>query len=135
VGYTDGRLRADGSPLLYAPRLIAQAGVGVEGLQAAAWALSGGLRGLALGPRALPAGLWSAPRAQLDLRAAARRARVELAVDVENLLGTAIHDGEFVFASDWRPDDGASSALAVRHISYGPPRALSLSLSLLPPPR
>jgi TonB family protein len=64
-----------------------------------------------------------------DAGASVRLGEIELGVDAFNLLGTDWYDGEFVYASSFRP--GAAAALVpARHVTVGTPRSLFASLTL-----
>jgi TonB family protein len=82
-----------------------------------------------LGGRPLPYGEWGHDVFLLDARAALRLKEVELSVDAFNLLDAKWYDGEFVYASNFKP--GAPASLVPeRHVTVGAPRTIWVSIAL-----
>jgi outer membrane receptor protein involved in Fe transport len=64
----------------------------------------------------------------VDATAALQLSRVELSLDLFNLLDANWYDGEFAYASSF---GGRSASLVpLRHVSVGAPRTLMLSLQV-----
>ncbi len=81
-----------------------------------------------LGRRPLPFAQLGHDVFLVDATAALKVSRVELSLDVFNLLDAAWYDGEFAYASSF---GGRSASLVpLRHVSVGAPRSLMLSLQL-----
>jgi outer membrane receptor protein involved in Fe transport len=80
-----------------------------------------------LSARPLPHGEFSAPVSLLDLSASIAWKTVEIAAQVQNVLGAEYAATEFNFASHWDPD-APRSRLPARHSSAGAPRTFLLSL-------
>lgn len=81
------------------------------------------------GGKPLPYGEVARDSVLVDGLLGARLQELELRLDVENLLDTAWFDGEYTYASSFRPGAQAS-LLPARHVSVGPPRQLLLTLAL-----
>lgn len=125
--WSDGVYVETGEPIPYAPRLLGALGLSTANLPIGPVALTGGLRGWALGPRPLPGGFSSGTSAVLDLTAHADWRAWTLSLDVDNVLGSEWRDGEFLFPSRWDLSD-PESELPVRHFTAGAPRVLRLAL-------
>lgn len=82
-----------------------------------------------IGPRPLPYDEFSRTVFLWDVRAALRVGRVEVVLDVQNLLGSPWRDGEFVFPSAWGPS-AQPSLLPARHFTAGAPRQFALTLEV-----
>ncbi len=65
----------------------------------------------------------------VDLTAAVRFGEGQIGLDVYNLLDAQWFDGEFLFASNWHPSQGAS-LVPLRHVTVGAPRTVMVSLAL-----
>jgi outer membrane receptor protein involved in Fe transport len=124
VTYVDARFVDSGNPIPLAPWLVggARAIVNHEG------GFRAGLRFLGLAPRPLPHGARGAPMIALDatLGYAWRWIRVDL--ELENLLSRRLREGEYHFASHWRPGS-APSRIPVVHYVAGPPLNARLGVS------
>ena len=123
----DGRYSATGTPIPYAPRQLATAGVYVEALSVGAGRCTLGVRGWHLGPRALPDGFAAPAATVLDATAQLDWSAWQLSLDVDNVLGADWWDGSFVYPSQWSPR-GPRSELPVRHITTGSARVLRVAL-------
>lgn len=124
VTYVDARFVASGNPIPLAPWLVGHARAIVthpSGLRA-------GLQVLGMAPRPLPHGARGAPLTRLDATLAYHWERVRLSLGVENLLNQRLREGEYHYASHWRPNAEAS-ALPVIHFVAGPPLNARLSLT------
>ncbi|MEW5737995.1 MAG: TonB-dependent receptor [Myxococcota bacterium] len=93
------------------------------------WTPSVGTGLTLIGPRPLPYDEFSYAVFLWDVRAALQVGRVELTLDVQNLLGARWRDGEFVFPSYWDPP-AQPSLLPARHFTAGTPRQFSLTLEV-----
>jgi hypothetical protein len=81
-----------------------------------------------LGQRPLPFAQMGHDVFLVDATAALQLSRVELSLDVFNLLDASWYDGEFAYASSF---GGRSASLVpLQHVSVGAPRTLMLSLQI-----
>jgi hypothetical protein len=83
-----------------------------------------------LARRPLPYAEWGHDVFLVDVSAGARLGRVELGLDVFNVLDARWFDGEFVYASRWNPTQ-AASLVPQRHVTVGAPRTAFVTLTLL----
>jgi outer membrane cobalamin receptor len=88
--------------------------------------LGGGTSWLARRP--LPYGEWGHDVFLVDATAAVRLGRVEVGLEVFNLLDARWYDGEFVYASRFHPAE-APALVPQRHVTVGAPRTFYLSVS------
>lgn len=94
----------------------------VSGLRARLWPLDSlrlGLRGLVVAPRPLPHGATGATLLRLDATARYQPGRWWLGVEAENLTGARLREGEYHYASHWRPGEPASEVPTL-HTTAGP---------------
>jgi TonB family protein len=83
----------------------------------------------ALALRPLPYAQWGHDIFLLDAQAGLRWGEVALTIKAFNLLDAEWYDGEFLFASKWQRDQGASLVPA-RHVTVGSPRSVFASLEV-----
>jgi outer membrane cobalamin receptor len=83
-----------------------------------------------LARRPLPFAEWGHDVFLIDASAGARLGRVELGIDVFNLLDARWYDGEFVYASRWNPSE-AAALVPQRHVTVGAPRTAYATLTVL----
>ncbi len=83
--------------------------------------LSGGARFFAVAPRPLAHGARAGALSMLDARLLYRRGAWEVSLEVENLLGARLREGEFNYASWFDRGEGRSLVPRV-HYAAGPPR-------------
>ncbi len=126
--WSDGHYTSTGEAIPYAPRLLVVGGLYAERLALGPTTLTGGLRAWVLGPRPLPGGFQSQPSAVVDFTSTLAWRSWGVSVEVDNVLGTAWRDGEFLYPSRWDLD-ASRAELPVRHFTAGAPRAARLSLS------
>ena len=120
-----GRFRGTRDPIPNAPPLVAGFRLRA-GAPGRTWAA---LRTLVVGPRPLPFGATSQTLTRTDATAGLTRGRWGLELQLENVLGQALREGEYAFASHWTPREPAS-ALPALHLAAGPPRIARLTASL-----
>ena len=96
--------------------------------------LSHGVGGSYVSPRPLPQSERSEALLTVDLGTQVRRGPVELGLDLTNLLNRDTALAEYNFASYFPEESQAAfpTRVPTRHISPGPPRALTLRLPLRP---
>jgi TonB-dependent receptor-like protein len=87
-----------------------------------------GLRTLGIAPRPLPHGARGAALVLLDATLGYHWRRIELDLELENLLDLELREGEYHYASRFRPSEPASE-LPVLHYVAGPPFNARLSLT------
>ena len=124
VTLVDARFVESGNPIPLAPWLVG----GLRGMVDHDSGFRGGLRFLALAPRHLPHGAWGAPMAVLDGTVGYRVGWLRIDLEVENLMNQQIREGEYHYASHWRPGDPVSE-LPVLHYVAGPPLNARLTLT------
>lgn len=127
--YTDGRFAATNTPIPFAPRWLGSAGLFLRQLSAGPALITGGLRVWGMGRRPLPGGFVSQPALAGDLVASAELGAWTLTAEVDNALGNAWRDGEFVYPSAWDLD-GPRSERPELHVTAGEPFALRLGIGL-----
>ncbi len=114
--YADGRFVSTGDPIPFAPRWLGSAGLFLRQLSAGPALLTGGFRAWSMGRRPLPSGFTSRPAVAADLVAKAELGTWTMSVEVDNALGNAWRDGEFVYPSHWdRQGPTQRAARAARH--------------------
>lgn len=89
-----------------------------------------GLLARAAAPRALPHGARGATFFTLDATLGYHLGALELELELENLLGRRLREGEYHYASHWQRDAPAS-ALPVLHTVAGPPRSARLTVAIV----
>lgn len=124
--YVDARFVGSGNEVPFAPRL--SGGIRAVATSTSGW--RGGLRFFAVAPRPLPHGATGGTWTQLDATAGRHWDRWRIDLEIENLLGQRIRQGEFHFASNWEPGTPASN-LPTLHYFAGPPRNARITLSAL----
>lgn len=117
------RFTESGNPIPLAPTLSG----GVRALAGGAKGPGGGVRLLAVAPRALPHGSVSSAFSQLDAVAGYDFGTHALELELENVLNQRSRD-DFHFASHWERD-AAPSYIPTRHYFPAPPLNLRLTLS------
>ena len=120
----DARFVDSGNEIPLAPWLVG-------GFRAVATHDSGfqaGLRLLSWAPRPLPHGARGAAMAVLDATAGYAWRGLRLNLEVENVLNRQIREGEYHYASHWRPGEPPSEIPVVHYVA-GPPLNARLSLS------
>jgi iron complex outermembrane receptor protein len=81
-------------------------------------------------PRPLPYGARGSGLARVDLTAGWHHERVRVDLALENVLGLKLREGEYYFASNFRPGQPASQ-LPTLHFVPGPPLTARVALTLL----
>ncbi|MEZ4448332.1 MAG: TonB-dependent receptor [Nannocystaceae bacterium] len=91
--------------------------------------LSGGARLWVLGPRPLPYGATASPVTLVDLSASYRISRLQIDLQIDNLLNSKWKEGEYNFAS-WWDRSSPRSALPTLHQLSGAPTTVRLGATL-----
>jgi iron complex outermembrane receptor protein len=81
-------------------------------------------------PRPLPYGARGSGLVRLDATAGWQHERMRVDLAIENVLGLKLREGEYYFASNFRPGQPASQ-LPTLHFVPGPPMSARVSLTLL----
>ena len=123
----DASYAQGGAPVPYAPPLLGVVGAYLDGAVVGPTVLVAGFRTWHLGSRPLPQGFASTPATVSDATVRATWRHLTLDLDIDNVFGAHWRDGEFFFPSWWDRSQ-PPSALPMRHISAGAPRALHLAL-------
>ncbi len=123
----DARYAQGGDPVPYAPPVLGVVGAYLDGAVIGPVLWIAGLRTWHLGARPLPQGFASTPATVSDATVRATWRHLTVDVDLDNVFGSHWRDGEFFFPSWWDQSQPAS-ALPMRHISAGAPRALHVAL-------
>ncbi len=89
----------------------------------------GGLRMLAMASRTLPYDAVGSPLFSLDMTAGYSAKKWHLDLELENVLGLELREGESMFASAFPPRP--TSALTARHFSAAAPRNARWTFTLL----
>ena len=126
ITYADARFVGSGNRIPLAPRLVG----GVRAIVTHDSGLRAGLRFVGLAPRPLPHGARGAPMAVLDATVGYTWRSLRFDLEVENILNQRIREGEYHFASHWRPGEEPSE-IPVVHVVAGPPFNTRLSVSAL----
>ena len=116
VTVADARFVASGNAVPFAPRVV-------SGLRAAITHPSGfraGFRVVTVAPRPLPHGATGALLVRTDATLGYHWRWLRVDLEVENLLNQQLREGEYHYASHWRPEETAS-AIPVIHTTAGPP--------------
>ena len=116
-----------------------ESGASVPGAPPVLWTTSGylfhragvraGARLVVLGPRPLPQGARASGYALLDLSAGYRVGRLQLDLQVDNVLNRRWKEGEYNYAS-WFNRDDPRSAIPALHFAAGPPLTVRLGATL-----
>lgn len=112
----DARFVESGRPVPMAPTWFG----GARALLGHALGARAGLRFLAIAPRPLPHGATSSALTRLDLTLGYHWPVWRLDLEVENLLGQQIRDGEFHYASHWQRSAPASHLPALHSVAGSP---------------
>ncbi len=126
VTIVDARFTASGDRVPLAPRLV-------SGLRAAVTHETGfraGLRVLAVASRPLPHGAGGATLLMTDATLGYHWQRLRLDLEVENVLNRQLREGEYHYASHWRPGEPASE-IPVLHTTAGPPVNARLTIAVV----
>ncbi|MFT5358260.1 MAG: iron complex outermembrane receptor protein [Polyangiales bacterium] len=122
-----------GQNLPYVPPVVVRLDVGAHGpigtLGGHGVSARGGVGFSHLSARPLPYGFSAAPVNLLDASAALRWGRVELGLNVFNLLGSEYAAFELFYVSDWS-GSGVRSRIPSRHLQAGSPRTVMVTLEL-----
>lgn len=124
VTYVDARFVDSGNPIPLAPWLVG----GIRAIVTHDSGFRAGLRFMGLAPRPLPHGARGAPMAVLDATAGYTWRWLRVDLEVENLLNQRIREGEYHYASHWRPGEEPSEIPVVHYVA-GPPLNARLSVS------
>jgi len=122
----DARFSESGNRVPLAPWLV-------SGVRAVATHESGfraGLRVLTVAPRPLPHGATGATLVMTDATLGYHWRWLRLDLEVENVLNRELREGEYHYASHWRPGEPASE-IPVLHTTAGPPFNARLTLGVL----
>ncbi|EDM79920.1 TonB-dependent receptor [Plesiocystis pacifica SIR-1] len=121
----DARFVGSGARVPFAPWLTAGARAVVthdSGFRA-------GLRALTVAPRTLPHGARGATMVRTDATLGYRWRWLRVDLEVENLINQALREGEYHYASHWRPGEPARE-IPVLHTTAGPPINARLTLGV-----
>ncbi|MEM7448896.1 MAG: TonB-dependent receptor [Myxococcota bacterium] len=124
VTYVDARFVDSGNTIPLAPWLVG----GVRAVVTHNSGVRAGLRFMGLASRSLPHGAEGAPMTALDATAGYTWGWIRLDLEVENVLNQRIREGEYHYASHWRPGQEPSEIPVVHYVA-GPPFNARLSLS------
>lgn len=122
----DARFSESGNRVPLAPWLVSGARAVVthdSGLRA-------GLRVLSVAPRPLPHGATGATLVMTDATLGYHWRWLRLDLELENVLNRSLREGEYHYASHWRPGEPASE-IPVLHTTAGPPFNARLTLGVL----
>jgi len=100
---------------------------GARGIATRPRGISGGVRLLVVAPRPLPFGARGATLSMLDMTLGYRWRWLYANVDLENLLNLQLREGEYNYASRWRPDQPLSELPAL-HTTAGAPFNASFTI-------
>lgn len=122
VTFADARFAGSGRLIPFAPRWTSS----FRAVFDHSSGLRAGLRVFALAPRPLPHDARGATLAQVDVTLGRTFGPLRLDLQVENLFNQRIREGEYHYASHWRPGAPAS-ALPTIHFVAGPPLNVRLT--------
>jgi iron complex outermembrane receptor protein len=122
--YVDARFVESRSLVPFAPRLVG----GLRSVVTSSNGWVGGVRFFAVAPRPLPHGVTGGTWTQLDATAGRHFETWRIDLEVENLLGQRIRQGEYHFTSHWERGAPASN-LPSLHYFAGPPMNARLTVS------
>ena len=126
VTIVDARFVDSGNPIPFAPWLAG----GFRAMVTHPSGFRAGLRFFGLAPRPLPHGAKGAAMAMLDATLGYYWEHFHLDLAVENVLNRHIRAGEYHYASDWDPSDGASQIPVLQTIA-GPPLNARLGVTVV----
>jgi iron complex outermembrane recepter protein len=121
--FVDARFVESGNPVPLAPRLLG----GCRAVPTHPEGFRGGLRFLAVAPRTLPHGARGAGLTTLDATLGYHWRWLRVDLEIENILDQQLREGEYHYASHWRPGD-EPSGLPVLHYAAGPPLNARLTM-------
>lgn len=121
--FVDARFRESNELVPFAPRFVG----GVRAVVTQARGFRAGLRLLAIAPRPLPYNATGATMVMVDATLGYHWERLRLGLEVENLLNRQQREGEYNYASHWRPGRPGSD-LPVIHTTAGAPLNARLTL-------
>lgn len=124
--WVDARFVGSGNRVPLAPWLVAGARATVT--REDGW--RGGLRVLTVAPRPLPHGATGATLVMTDATLGYHWRWLRVDLELENLLGRELREGEYHYASHWRPGEPASE-IPVLHTTAGPPFNARLTLGVV----
>ncbi|MEM1347793.1 MAG: TonB-dependent receptor, partial [Myxococcota bacterium] len=124
--YADARFLDSGNRVPFSPWLVS----GVRALAGSDFGPRAGLRVLTVAPRPLPNGARGSTLILTDATAGWRWRRVRLDLEIENFLNRRLREGEYNYASNWRPGEPASQ-IPVLHTTAGPPLNVRATLGVL----
>jgi outer membrane receptor protein involved in Fe transport len=116
------RFVQSGNPVPLAPRQTA----GFSFIAGRQHGPRAGLRGIFVAPRPLPHGARGATLAVLDATLGWHWERLYLDAEIENALDLRLREGEYHYASNWRPDRPASEIPVLEYVA-GPPLNVRVS--------
>lgn len=116
VTIVDARFVDSGNRIPFAPWLVAGARAFVE--TQGGW--RAGARLLFVPPRTLPHGARGSAFASLDATLGYRWRWLRAQLELQNLLGLRLRDGEYHYASSWRADADPSEVPALHHVAGAP---------------
>ncbi|MEZ4382799.1 MAG: TonB-dependent receptor [Nannocystaceae bacterium] len=119
------RFTESGAPVPNAPPILWS----MQGTLIHRSGFSGGARLWVLGPRPLPYGATASSVTLVDLSASYRISRVQIDLQIDNLLNAKWKEGEYNFAS-WWDRSSPRSALPTLHQLSGPPMTVRLGATL-----
>lgn len=123
--WVDARFVGSKRPVPFAPRIVA----GIRGALVHPQGFRAGLRLLSVAPRPLPHGATGATLVMLDATLGYHWRWLRLDLEIENLLNRRVREGEYHFASHWRPQTPAQ-ALPTLHTTAGPPLNARLTVGV-----
>jgi iron complex outermembrane receptor protein len=126
VTAVDARFIESGNPVPLAPSLVGS----LHAWLAHRIGARAGLLLVGWAPRPLPYGARGSGLARLDATAGWQHDRVRVDLAIENILGLRLREGEYSFASNFRPGQPASQ-LPTLHYVPGPPLTARVSVTLL----
>lgn len=112
----DARFAESGNPVPLAPWLVGA----FEALVISADGFTAGLRLQGVAPRTLPHGATGATLLSLDASLGYRWRWLSLSLEVENVLDRRSREGEYHYASHWRPGSPASELPAMHFVGGSP---------------
>jgi iron complex outermembrane receptor protein len=126
VTWVDARFVESRNPIPLAPSLVGS----LHAWLAHRLGARAGLLLVGWAPRPLPHGARGSGLVRVDATFGWHQERVRVDLAIENLLGLKLREGEYSFASNFRPGQAASQ-LPTLHFVPGPPLTARVSLTLL----
>ncbi len=126
VSYVDARFVDSGNPIPLVPGIVGS----FRAIVTHQSGVRAGLRFTGLAPRPLPHGAQGAPLAVLDATAGYTWRMLRFDLEVENILDQKIREGEYHYASHWRPGEEPSE-IPVIHSAAGPPLNARFSVTAI----